>query len=121
MIPFYPMGKSKMNGNGLPMAYCLAHRGLTQAHDPVFSEEVEAGKKFISFQLTVRLTLSSFFLSWKSNDCMGPQWPGYYPGVNWNVKISLFGASGSDLTRGELAWTIANQYRLFFEVSCSFN
>jgi hypothetical protein len=63
MIPFYPMGDNKMNGNGLPMAYCLAHRGLMQAHDPVFSEEVKAGKKFIFFQLTVRLPISLFFFS----------------------------------------------------------
>jgi hypothetical protein len=38
-----------MNGNRLPMAYCLAHQGLMQAHNPVFSEEVEAGKKIHIF------------------------------------------------------------------------
>ena len=48
------MGEGKQNGNGLPVAHCLAQRGLKDADDPVFAEEVEAGKEFMSLMLTVR-------------------------------------------------------------------
>jgi hypothetical protein len=54
MIPFYPLGNSKANGQGLPILYCLTQRGLKNPQDSVFNVEIAAGKKSVFFQLTVR-------------------------------------------------------------------
>jgi hypothetical protein len=63
MIPFYPIGEGKQNGNGLPMAYCLALQGLKDPLAPVFTQEVEGGKKFVSFMLTVSRLFVEFYES----------------------------------------------------------
>ena len=65
MIPFYPVGEDRRNGNGLPMVHCLAQQGLKDADDPVFAEEATAGKKSVSLMLSVRCL--SFVVSRDSN------------------------------------------------------
>jgi hypothetical protein len=48
------MGSKKENGNGLPMEYCLMRQGLEDPTCSVFDLEINAGKKFINFQVEVR-------------------------------------------------------------------
>lgn len=116
MIPFYPKG-GRENGVGLPMVHCLAQQGLKDPYAVAFLEEVALGKQFVFLSITVRhsvQTLLGLVILRRLS-----QWPGYYPLLDWLVKIPVFNADGSALTLTGLATIIAKQYRLFYDVSAS--